>query len=96
MESGFLLSYGAFVAEVIAFAIGVVQATSNHDVDRARRVPSALVPVLAVLGVVALIFPASFIMSHPGSLAVAHPFSIALLVGAPAMPIAMLLLARRR
>lgn len=91
------MSYGAFIAELIAFAIGIAQAMSSSTVDQAgHRVPSGLVTSLALLGVVALIFPVSFIMSHPDSLVDAHPFSIAFLAGAPAMPIVMFLLARRR
>ena len=97
MEMGFFLSYGAFIAEAIVFLFGMFQATKNSGSDGVgQRVPAALVWLLAVLAAVALMFPVLFIMSHPESLATAHPLSMALLVGAPSMPIILLLFGRRR
>jgi hypothetical protein len=74
METGFLLSYGAFVADVIVFVIAVFQTPWKSASDEKRtRIRIAL--VLAVLGLVALTSPASFIVSYPDSLKTAHPIS---------------------
>jgi heme A synthase len=94
METGFLLSYGAFVAEVIVFVIAVFQAPWKSASDeKGTRIRIAL--VLAVLGLVALTSPVSFIVSYPDSLKTAHPFSWALLICAPAMPIVFLVFRHR-
>ena len=92
MESALLISYGAFFVEVIVFVVGMymtlrVPAQSANGGHSPRRVIWLWV-IFACAGV-ALMFPVSYVIRHPETLASIHPFNLALLILAPTMPLIM-------
>lgn len=89
MESGFLISYAAFILEVLLslVTVGYLLFSSSQT----RPLATILIILVSISGVVALVFPVAFIVNFPSTLSNVHPFNMALLIGSPLMPIVLFL-----
>jgi hypothetical protein len=92
----YMLSLLAFIGELILFFFYIARSSMQpRSHSETGQGPSmGLVRTVAVLGAIAWIVPVLGILHQPSQLPNIHPFYVALLIGAPAMPI--FLFRRRR
>ncbi len=92
MQSSLAVSFWSFGLEGVLFLAACYFVYARRRSPGLARAAWALVALTALAGAVALDFPLRFIHDHASALRNAHPLILAVLIGAPLMPLLLLTL----
>lgn len=92
MQSSLAVSFWSFGLEGVLFVGACYFVYARHRSRGLARLAWILVALTALAGAVALDFPLRFVHDHASALRNAHPLILAVLIGAPLMPVLLLAL----
>jgi hypothetical protein len=96
LQSGLLVDIALFVGEFVMFLIGGIYALWQVKAHRSVRSSNWIVGIVSALGLIPFVFPMLWLIQSPSLLFKIDPTMLAMLFGAPGMPILLWKLFRQR